>query len=71
MHLLIDLYVLMDRTLSISGDLSSEPKMEQEFGLRGFDRLNEALTLFKTQRCKFRYPISLRESAVISYPVQD
>ena len=36
----------------------------------GFGRLNETLTLFKTQKMPTLLPC-LRESAVISYPVQD
>ena len=36
----------------------------------GFGRLNETLTLFKTQNMLILLPC-LRESAVISYPVQD
>ena len=36
----------------------------------GFGRLNETLTLFKTQKIEILLPC-LRESAVISYPVQE
>ena len=36
----------------------------------GFGRLNETLTLFKTQKVSILLPC-LRESAVISYPLQD
>ena len=36
----------------------------------GFGRLKETLTLFKTQKMEILLPC-LRESAVISYPVQD
>ena len=38
--------------------------------LEGFGRLNETLTLFKTPKMEILLPC-LRESAVISYPVQD
>ena len=34
-------------------------------------RLNETLTLFKTQRRRFCFPVRLRESAVMFYPFQD
>ena len=37
---------------------------------RGVGRLNKILTLFKTRKMEILLPC-LRESAVISYPVQD